>query len=122
MLSLCEDTSRAESENVAQYNNPIECLDLHITQINLNEYRGTTPEIKFARFYVQKACVLEVIRFALYLVRISEWFANQHRHLQLNGKGSAEAEFQFATSYDRLFESHCIEPLYDFSMASPSQK
>ena len=62
------------------------------------------------------------MRLDLYLVRRSEWFAKERIRLQLNGKGSAEAEFEFSTSYDRLFESHCIEPLYDFSMASPSQK
>ena len=54
-----------------------------------------------------------------YLVHNSEWFAKERRCLELNGKGSAEAEFQFVTSYDRLFGSHCIEPLYDFSMAGP---
>jgi hypothetical protein len=80
-------------ENVAQYNNHIEWLDLHLTKITLNEYRGTSPEIKFARFFVQRASVLKVMRFALYLVRRSEWFADQRRSLQLTRKGSAEAEF-----------------------------
>jgi hypothetical protein len=68
-------------ENVAQYNNPIECLDLHLTKITLNKYRGTKPEIKFARFFVQKASLLKVMRFALYLVRRNEWFADQRRRL-----------------------------------------
>ena len=102
-----------------QYNNPIECLDLNLTEITLNEYRGTTPEIKFARFYVQKACVLEVIRFALYLVRISEWFANQRKRLHVNGKGSAEAEFHFGSSVDRLIGSHYVKPIHDLSVVDP---
>jgi hypothetical protein len=106
-------------ENVAQYNNPIECLDLHLTEITLNHYRGTTPEIKFARFFVQRASVLKVMRFALYLVHRSEWFADQRRHLQLNGKVSAEAEFQFGTTNDRLLGSHTIKPIYDFSVTDP---
>ena len=59
------------------------------------------------------------MRFALYLLCRSEWIAKEHRRLQLNGKGSAETEFQFVTSYDRLFRSHCIKPLYDFSVAGP---
>ena len=59
------------------------------------------------------------MRFALYLQRRSEWIAKERRHLPLNGKGSAEAEFQFVTSYDRLFGSHSIKPLYDFSVADP---
>ena len=106
-------------ENVAQYNNPIECLDLHLTEITLNHYRGTPPEIKFARFFVQRASVLKVMRFALYLVRANEWFADQRRRLQLSEKGSAEAEFHFGSSNDRLFGSHCIKPIYDFSVADP---
>ncbi|XP_073354972.1 F-box/FBD/LRR-repeat protein At1g13570-like [Aegilops tauschii subsp. strangulata] len=60
-----------------------------------------------------------VIENASFLERLSEWIAKERRHLQLNGKGSAQAEFQFVTSYDRLFGSHCIEPLYDFSVADP---
>ncbi|XP_073363122.1 uncharacterized protein [Aegilops tauschii subsp. strangulata] len=67
-------------ENVGEYTNPIECLDLHLTEITFNEYRGTTPEIKFARFFVEKASLLKVMR---------------------------------------LFRSHYIEPLYDFSVADP---
>jgi hypothetical protein len=59
------------------------------------------------------------MRFALYLVRTSEWFADQRRHLQLNGKGSAEAEFQFGTTNDRLFGSHSIKSIYDLSVTDP---
>ena len=59
------------------------------------------------------------MRFALYLLCRSEWIAKERGRLQLNGKGSAQAEFQFVTSYDRLFRSHCIEPLYDFPVAVP---
>ena len=80
-------------ENVAQYNNPIECLDLHLTEITFNEHQGTTPEIKFARFFVEKARLLKVMRFALYSLRRSEWIAKERMCLQLNGKGSAQAEF-----------------------------
>ena len=59
-------------ENVGEYNNPIECLYLHLTKITFNEYRGNTPEIKFAGFFVEKARLLKVMRFALYLLHRSE--------------------------------------------------
>ena len=62
------------------------------------------------------------MRFSLYLLRRSEWIAKERRRVQLKGKGSTEAEFQFVTSYDRLFGSHCIEPLYDFSVADPFEE
>ena len=59
------------------------------------------------------------MRFALYLVRHNGWFCDQWRHLQWNGKGSAEADFHFGSSYDRLFGSDSIEPIYGFSVAGP---
>ena len=59
------------------------------------------------------------MRFALYLLRRSEWIAKERNRLQLNWKGSAQAEFQFVTSYDRIFKSHYIDPLYDFTVADP---
>ena len=59
------------------------------------------------------------MRFALYLLHRSEWISKERRRLQLNGKGNAQAKFQSVTSYDRLFGSHCIEPLYDLSVVDP---
>jgi hypothetical protein len=109
-------------KTLAQYNNPIECLDLYLTKITLNKYRGINPEIKFARFFVQKASVLKVMRFALCIVRKNEWFADQRSHLQLNEKASMEAQFHFGTSYEKFFGSYYMRPLYDFSAANPSQK
>ena len=59
------------------------------------------------------------MRLALYLLHRSEQIAKERMRLQLNGKGSTQAEFQFVTLYDRLFGSHSIEPLYDCSVAGP---
>ena len=56
-------------DNVIQHNNHIECLDLHLSEITLNSYRGTLQEIIFARFFVVRARVLKVMRFALHLFR-----------------------------------------------------
>ena len=80
-------------DNVIQYNNRIECLDLHLSEITLNSYRGTLPEIIFARFFVVRARVLKVMRFALHLFHKNEWFVNQRRQLRRNGIGSENVEF-----------------------------
>ena len=106
-------------DNVIQYNNHIECLDLHLSEITLNSYRGTLPEIIFARFFVVRARVLKVMRFALHLLRKTEWFANQCRRLGQNGKGSAEAEFHFGSSVDRVIGSHYVKPTHDMSVPDP---
>ena len=62
-----------EVDNV--YNdNHIECLDLHLSNITLNSYRGTLPEITFARFFLARAKVLRVLRLNTHLIRKDEWY------------------------------------------------
>ena len=65
-----------------QYNNHVECLDLHLSEITLNSYRGTLPEIIFDGFFVVRARVLKVMMFALHLFHKNEWFVNQRRRLR----------------------------------------
>ena len=105
-----------------QYNNHVECLDLHIPEITLNSYRGTLPEIIFARIFVLRARVLKEMRFALHLFRKNEWSVDQHRRLRQNGVGSKNAEFHFGTSDDRVIGSHRVNPIHDFSVAYPFAK
>ena len=49
MFSFFADKKIPESENVLHYNNLIECLDLHLTEIDLIDYRGSTSEIKIGQ-------------------------------------------------------------------------
>ena len=79
------------------YNNLIECLDLHLTEIDLIDYRGSTSEIKLVKFFVLEASVLKVMRFGV-LWRNNEWRPDHRKHLSLTDKVSAEAEFVFETS------------------------
>ena len=100
----------------------MECLDLHLSEITLNSYRGTLPEIIFAGFFVVRARVLKVMRFALHLFRKNKWFVVQRRQLRQNGRGSENPEFHFGTSDDRVIESHHVNPIHDFSVAEPFAK
>ena len=109
-------------DNVIQYNNHVECLDLHLSEITLNSYRGTLPEIIFARFFVFRAKMLMVTRFALHLFHKNEWFVDQRRRLRQNGIGSKNAEFHFGTLDDRVIGSHRVNPIHDFSVADPFAK
>ena len=88
-----------------QYNNQVKCLDLHLSEITLNSYRGTLPEIIFVRFFVLRASVLKEMRFSLHLFQKNEWFVDQRWRLQQNGIGSKNAEFHFGTSDDRVIEN-----------------
>ena len=109
-------------DNVIQYNNHVECLDLHLSEITLNSYRGTLPEIIFARFFVLRARVLKEMRFALHLFRKSEWSVDQRRHLRQNGVGSKNVEFHFGTSDDRVIGSHWLNPYMTSQWLTPLQK
>ena len=91
-------------KNVLHYNNIIKCLDLHLTEIDLIDYRGSTSEIKLARFFVVEASVFKVMRFGV-LWRNHEWRADHHKRLSLNDKVSAEAEFVFETSNGQRLEN-----------------
>ncbi|KAI4983721.1 hypothetical protein ZWY2020_025587 [Hordeum vulgare] len=106
-------------DNVIQYNNPMECLDLHLTEITLNSYRGTLPEIIFAGFFFVIASVLKIMRFYLHLLRKKELFADEHRRLGHNGKVFIEAQFHFVTSLDKLFGSPYVKPIHDMSVMDP---
>ena len=109
-------------DNVIQYNNHVECLDLHLSEITLNSYRGTLPEIIFARFFVLRARVLKEMRFALHLFHKKEWPVDQRRRLWQNGVASKNAEFHFGTSDDRVIGSHRVNPIHDFSVADAFAK
>ena len=101
MFSSLQIKKDLKVKNVLQYNNLIECLNLHFTEIDLIDYRGTTSEMKLARFLFLKASVLKVMRFGI-LWHDNEWCADHRKHLKLNDKGSVEAEFVFERSSDEI--------------------
>ena len=86
------------------YNNLIECLDLHLTKIDLIDYRGSTSKIKSATFFDLGASVLKVMRFGV-LWHNNEWCADHRKRLSLNDKVSAKAEFVFETSSGQRLEN-----------------
>ena len=111
-------------KNVLQYNtlDPIECLDLHLTEISLNNYRGLTPDINFAKFFILYARVLKVMRFGINYEHNVQWWATQHRRLQLHNKGSAEADFDFGAvliRFDKFGLGGVKNVIHDLSVADP---
>ena len=83
--------------------------------------RDLTGDI-FTRFFVLRAKVLKVMRFALHLFQKNQWFVDQRRHPWQNGIGSKNAEFHFGTSDDRVIGSHRVNPIHDFSVADSFAK
>ena len=99
--------------------NHIECLDLHLSNITLNSYRGTLPEITLARFFLARARVLRVLRLNTHLIRKDEWYVDQSRQVLQNGRGSKKAKLHFGRAYGRAIGSHCVKPIHDLSAADP---
>ena len=99
--------------------NHIECLDLHLSNITLNSYRGTPPEITLARFFLARAKVLRVLRLNTHLIRKDQWYDYQSRQVLRNGSASKNAKLRIGRAYGKAIGSHCVKPIHDLSAADP---
>ena len=99
--------------------NHIECLDLHLSNITLNSYRGTLPEITLARFFLARAKVLRVLRLNTDLIRKDQWYDYQSRQVLWNGSASKNAKLHMGRTYGKEIESYCVKPIHDLSAADP---
>ena len=99
--------------------NHIECLDLHLSNITLNSYRGTLPEITLARFFLAKAKVLSVLRLNTHLIRKDQWYDYQSRLVLWNGSASKNAKLRIGRVYGKEIGNHCVKPILDLSAADP---
>ena len=111
-------------QNLLEYNAlyPIECLDLHLTEINLNDYRGKKPDIEFAKFFVLYAKVLKVMRFGIIYKHNNKWRANQCTRLHVINKGSSEADFEFMTftgDFREFYYGFVTKDTHDLSVDDP---
>ena len=98
--------------------NHIECLDLHLSNITLNSYRGTPPEITLARFFLARAKVLSVLRLNAHLMK-DQWYDYQSRLVLWNGSASKNAKLHMGRTYGKAIECYCDKPIHDLSAADP---
>jgi hypothetical protein len=73
---------------------PIKCHDLHLREITINDYRGRKQVIHIARFFIQNARVLKVLRFGIKYRYNKIWWNIQFKWLDWN-KASRYTDFQF---------------------------
>uniref|UniRef100_A0A0E0Q6Q7 Uncharacterized protein n=1 Tax=Oryza rufipogon TaxID=4529 RepID=A0A0E0Q6Q7_ORYRU len=74
----------------------IECLDLHLKEIVVRNYRGQKSHVAFAKFFVLNASVLKVMTFRARVGLSKKWLSNQRRLLRLREKASPNARFEFS--------------------------
>ena len=84
-------------KNARIYNplEPIECLELHLRKVVVNDYRGMRSDVDFAKFFVLNAKVLKEMYFGVVSSCNDKWMANQRKQLQLDNKASPGARFAF---------------------------
>ena len=103
----------------AYNNNHIKCLDLHLSNITLNSYRGTLSEITLARFFLARAKVMTVLRLNTHLIRKDQWYDYQRWLVLQNGSASKNAKLRIGRAYGKVIGSHCVKPIHDLSAANP---
>jgi len=105
-------------KNKRSYNllDPVECLESHLRQVVVMNYRGMRPDVDFAKFFVLNAKVLKKMVFGSKNGRNDKWMANQHRRLQLDNRASQGAQFEFRTG---LVSPICNNHTHDLWMDDP---
>ncbi|KAE8792181.1 Splicing factor, suppressor of white-apricot-like protein [Hordeum vulgare] len=63
---------------------PISCLELHLTKVVLKRYESKRLDVDFAKFFVVNAKVLESIKFGVHDSCTDKWIANQGKRLHLD--------------------------------------
>ena len=100
-------------DNVIEYNYHMECLDLHLSEITLNSYRGTLAEITLARFFLARAKVLSVLRLNTHLIMKDQWYDYQSRLVLSNGSASKNAKLCIGRAYGKAIGSYCVKPIHE---------
>jgi hypothetical protein len=113
-----------DMKNVQQCNtvHPVLCLELHLREITLNNYRGTRPDINFVIFFILNAKVIHLMRLGIKYDHNKKWWSTQRKQLQLNNKGSAQNVIKFGTlpfSFDKFCVGGVKMVIHDLSVADP---
>ena len=96
--------------------------DLHISNITLNSYRGTPPEITLAMFFLARAKVLRVLRLNTHLIRKDQWYDYQSRQVLRNGSASKNAKLHIGRAYAKQLEVIVSNPYMTCQRLIPFQK
>ncbi|CAM0148252.1 unnamed protein product [Urochloa decumbens] len=82
---------------------PVECLDHSLKIIVLQSYSGEKPHADFAKFFVKRARILEVMKFCVDPwcgTCTPKWLEDQCSQLDIENRASRCAEFPFVLESD----------------------
>ncbi|XP_071683342.1 uncharacterized protein [Lolium perenne] len=101
---------------------PIECLDLHVKEISISDYRGRRNDVIVSRFFMQNTRILKVMKFGVTNYHNKIWWDTQFKPLDLKNTASRDVDFQFGylPSLDK-FSSDGVRSclIHDLSVADP---
>ncbi|TVU44176.1 hypothetical protein EJB05_03611, partial [Eragrostis curvula] len=77
---------------------PIECLDRSLRTVVLRPYQGLVSHVEFANFFIERAMVLELMKFGDCggWTSTTEWAQQQRMCLNIDNRASKSAQFCFA--------------------------
>ncbi|TVU20695.1 hypothetical protein EJB05_03441, partial [Eragrostis curvula] len=78
----------------------VDCLDRSLKTVVLQPYDGLSSLIEFAKFFVERAMVLECMKFCRLKKCNTKWIEDQRRELNIENKASRHAEFLFVRDND----------------------
>ncbi|TVU44144.1 hypothetical protein EJB05_03577, partial [Eragrostis curvula] len=74
---------------------PIECLDRSLKVIELRPYKGYDTHVEFAKFFIERAKILKLMKFGGCGGHSPRWIQDQHRQFNADSKASRCAQFCF---------------------------
>ncbi|GJN22794.1 hypothetical protein PR202_gb10393 [Eleusine coracana subsp. coracana] len=93
-------------EGAGIYNNtitPIECLQRSLRTIVLRPYQGLKLHVEFAKFFIERAMVLELMKFGSSGKCTTRWAQEQRTELNIENRASSSAQFCFALDLPSTF-------------------
>ncbi|KAK1601739.1 hypothetical protein QYE76_016473 [Lolium multiflorum] len=101
---------------------PIECLDLHLKEISISDYRGRRNDVIVSRFFIQNTRMLKVMNFGVRYHHKKIWWDTQFKQLDLKNTAYRDVDFQFGylPSLDKFSSDGVLSWLvHDLSVVDP---
>ncbi|CAL5089841.1 unnamed protein product [Urochloa decumbens] len=100
----------------------LKSLDICLKTVVLEYYWAISGQVQFASFFVMNARELEVLRLVVETDNNNDqFFAKQHRMLQMEKRASMGARLDFTTHRCHYYGLLPIKHVYDLTIADPFQ-
>jgi hypothetical protein len=90
----------------------LECLDLHLKKLRISFYHGTRSHVKFVKFFLSNARVLESLVLDVQDDKKEDdwWIGNQKRQLHIRKRANIGPRVDFTS--DEYFD--CLDDICEY--------